>query len=155
MHRPVITILLVDDDTKILQLLRIILEAEGGYHVLTAPDGEVAAAIIDDAMSRLPDLIVTDRMMPHVDGVALCRWLKADPATASIPVVMLSAALLPLPSEPLWNVFLRKPISIARLLEVVASLLDERAKLSGRFTHSMNEPPVTGAGVPQHTHPNE
>ncbi|MEX3934215.1 response regulator transcription factor [Paraburkholderia phymatum] len=118
---------------------------------LSVPDGKVAVAT---AMQQRPDLIVTDWIMPRVDGVAFCRWLKSRPATDSIPVVMLSAALLPLPAEPPWNVFLSKPVSIERLLGVIVSLLDERIRLFGPFTPARNEPPVTDARAPQRTHPN-
>jgi CheY-like chemotaxis protein len=141
----VLIILLVDDDTKFLLALRTVLEGEG-YRVLSAPDGKVAVAT---AMQQRPDLIVTDWIMPRVDGVAFCRWLKSRPATDSIPVVMLSAALLPVP------VFLSKPVSIERLLGVIVSRLDERVRLFGPFTPARNEPPVTDARVPQRTHPNE
>ena len=88
------TILLVDDDTKTLRPLRILLESEG-YRVLTALNGKAAESVTE--VDR-PDLIVTvtDWMMPGVDGVALCRWLKADTATAAIPVVMRSRPRNPL-----------------------------------------------------------
>ncbi|MEM5383674.1 response regulator [Paraburkholderia phymatum] len=147
-------ILLVDDDAKFLLALRTVLEGEG-YRVLSAPDGKVAVAT---TMQQRPDLIVTDWIMPRVDGVAFCRWLKSRPATNSIPVVMLSAAVLPLAPEPPWNVFLRKPVSTECLLGAIASLLDERVRLFGRFgqsTPAWNEPPVTDARVPQRTHTNE
>ncbi|WP_243469151.1 response regulator [Paraburkholderia sp. PGU19] len=140
------TILLVDDDTKILHSLQILLEVEG-YRVLTAPDGEVGAAIT--AMQR-PDLIVTDWMMPHVAGVEFCHRLKDDPATSRIPIAMLSSALHPAPTAPPWNVFLRKPVPVKRLLEVIASLLDERV-LSVRSTDIA--PPATDAGLMQRTDP--
>ncbi|AUT66493.1 response regulator [Paraburkholderia terrae] len=116
------TILLVDDDVKILRPLRVILEAEG-YDVLTAEDGEAAAAVT--AFGR-PDLIVTDWMMPGVDGAELCRRVRAEPATAGIPVVLLTAASGPYPVEAPWNVLLRKPAPIARLLDVIAILLEAR-----------------------------
>jgi CheY-like chemotaxis protein len=67
---------------------------------------------------------VTDWMMPRVDGVELCRRLKGDTATADIPVVMLSAALPPEPEEPLWDVLLRKPAPIGRLITAIHGLLD-------------------------------
>lgn len=114
------TILLVDDDRKILPPLCILLEAEG-YRVLTALSGDAAISITE---ADMPDLIVTDWMMPRMDGVALCRWLKADKTTANIPVVMLSAAQPPPTSERLWNVLLRKPTPIALLIEVVRNLLE-------------------------------
>ena len=73
-----------------------------------------------------PDLIVTDWMMPGMDGVALCRRLKADKATAAIPVVMLSAAQPPHPRERLWDVLLRKPTPIAPLFDVISNLPGKR-----------------------------
>jgi CheY-like chemotaxis protein len=113
------TILLVDDDRKTLRPLRILLESEG-YRVLTALNGHAAMSIVE---ADRPDLIVTDWMMPGVDGIALCRRLKADQATTTIPVVMLSAAQPPHPDERLWDVLLRKPAPIERLIEVISHLL--------------------------------
>jgi DNA-binding response OmpR family regulator len=71
------TILLVDDDPNILRPLRWLLEREG-LRELTAPDGEAALAAV---AVESPGLIVTDWMMPHVDGVELCQQLKRDTAT--------------------------------------------------------------------------
>ncbi|MEX3917490.1 response regulator [Paraburkholderia sp. BR10872] len=107
-------------DPNILRPLRILLEAEG-YRVLTALNGLAAMPVT--AAGR-PDVIVTDWMIPAVDGVAFCRWLKADPATATIPVVMLSAALPPCPTGNLWDVLLMKHTPIGRLLHVIGRLLD-------------------------------
>jgi len=118
----VATVLLVDDDTKFLRPLQILLEADG-YRVLTAQDGEEATAV---TVMAAPDIIVTDWMMPRVDGVAFCRRLKADAATADIPVVLLSAAFPPSPEEQLWDVLLRKPVPIVRLIDAIASLLATR-----------------------------
>jgi CheY-like chemotaxis protein len=114
------TVLLVDDDPNILRPLRLLVEREG-YRVLTAGDGAAALAV---AAIESPGLIVTDWMMPRVDGVELCRRLKNDIATADIPVVMLSAALPPEPAEPLWDVLLLKPAPIGRLINTIHSLLD-------------------------------
>ena len=116
------TVLLVDDDTKFLRPLQVLLEADG-YRVLTAQDGEEATAV---TVMATPDIVVTDWMMPRVDGVAFCRRLKADTATADIPVVMLSAAFPPSPAEQLWDVLLRKPVPIVRLIDAIASLLATR-----------------------------
>ncbi|OUL93687.1 response regulator [Paraburkholderia hospita] len=113
---------MVDDDVKILRPLRVILETEG-YDVLTAEHGEAAMAVT--AFAR-PDLIVTDWMMPGVDGAELCRRVKANPATAGIPIVVLTAASGPYPVEAPWNVLLRKPTPIARVLDVIAILLEAR-----------------------------
>ncbi|WP_341312420.1 response regulator [Paraburkholderia sp. IMGN_8] len=114
------TVLLVDDDPNILRPLRLLVEREG-YRVLTAQNGEAAQAV---AVIENPSLIVTDWMMPHVDGVELCRRLKGDSATAGIPVIMLSAALPPHSQEPLWDVLLLKPAPIARLIGAIHKLLD-------------------------------
>ncbi|MCG5078510.1 response regulator [Paraburkholderia tagetis] len=115
------TVLLVDDDPNILRPLRLLVEREG-YRVLTAGDGEAALAI---AAIEGPSLVVTDWMMPRMDGVELCRRLKGNSATADIPVVMLSAALPPNPEVPLWDVLLRKPAPIGRLTNAIHGLLDE------------------------------
>ncbi|QBR04436.1 response regulator (plasmid) [Paraburkholderia pallida] len=124
--------MLVDDDAKTLRPLQILLEAEG-YRVLTVLNGIAAESVT--AADR-PDLIVTDWMMPGVDGVALCRWLKAASATAAIPVVMLSAAQPPPPGERLWDVFLRKPTPIARLVDVIRDLLETHRSITSRQPHS-------------------
>jgi DNA-binding response OmpR family regulator len=86
-----------------------------------ALSGDAAVSITE---ADKADLIVTDWMMPGTDGVVLRCRLKADKATAAIPVVMLSAAQPPHPSERLWDVLLKKPTQIARLIEVVSNLLE-------------------------------
>lgn len=78
---------MVDDDPVILKLLEVNFEMEG-FEVLTAADGEVALAL---AIAEQPDVIVSDVMMPKMSGLELARALKADEATAGIPVVLLSA----------------------------------------------------------------
>ncbi|WP_341317611.1 response regulator [Paraburkholderia sp. IMGN_8] len=122
MVTDLVTLLLVDDDPNILRPLRLLLEPEG-YRVLKAPDGQAALAAI---ATERPTLIVTDWMMPRTDGVGLCRRLKDDAATADIPVVMLSAASPPYPTEPLWDVLLPKPTLIARLIREIRTLLKGR-----------------------------
>ena len=97
-----------------------VLEAEG-YRVLTATNGEAALVV---AAATRPGLVVTDWMMPCVDGVRLCQRLKATRATSDIPVILLSAALPPPPTEQLWDVQLLKPVPIARLLKVIRTLLE-------------------------------
>jgi hypothetical protein len=67
-----------------------------------------------------------------VDGVALCRWLKADTATAAIAVIMLSAAQPPRLRERLWDVLLRKPTPMARLIEVISDLLETHRSIRSR-----------------------
>jgi DNA-binding response OmpR family regulator len=77
-------ILVVDDDRKTLELLRLYLERDG-YQVLAAQDGRQA---LDLARQRRPDLIVLDLMLPAVDGLDICRILRAESKT---PIIMLTA----------------------------------------------------------------
>ncbi|MGD9150812.1 MAG: response regulator [Desulfobacterales bacterium] len=80
-------ILLVDDNPTNLQLLFETLDGRG-YKLLIAKDGKAALSIAGKAK---PNLILLDIMMPEIDGYEVCRRLKADPATAEIPVIFLSA----------------------------------------------------------------
>src|SRR5438094_9193341 len=77
-------ILVVDDDPKILQLVRMYLEREG-FSVITAADGMAAVAAIRE---RAPRLLVLDLMLPTLDGFAVLRAARAD---SDLPVLMLSA----------------------------------------------------------------
>ena len=79
-------LLLVDDEPTNLQVLRHILQAD--YRLLFATDGERALQV---AREQRPDLVLLDIMMPHMDGYAVCRALKADAATASTPVIFITA----------------------------------------------------------------
>ncbi len=81
------TVLVVEDDATILQLLEVNLEMEG-FTVLRAEDGAVG---LESARANVPDVVVSDVMMPVMSGLELVRALKAEPATASIPVILLSA----------------------------------------------------------------
>jgi len=84
---PPTLVLVVDDDPVILRLLEVNFEMEG-FEVLTAADGEAGLAV---AVARQPDVIVSDVMMPRMSGLELARALKADAATAAIPLILLSA----------------------------------------------------------------
>ena len=81
------SLLLVDDNPTNLQVLYQTLETTG-CKLLVAKNGETALSI---AQKASPDLILLDIMMPGIDGFEVCRRLKADPATAAIPVIFLSA----------------------------------------------------------------
>ncbi len=83
-HRP--RLLVVDDDPINLQVLRHVLQAD--YRLLFATDGERAIAL---ARQQLPDLILLDVMMPGMTGHEVCLTLKADPSTAAIPIIFVTA----------------------------------------------------------------
>lgn len=80
-------ILLAEDEAAQRDVVAYNLSAEG-YRVAEAADGEEAMLLIREAM---PDLVILDWMMPNLSGIEVCRRLKADPATRTVPVIMLSA----------------------------------------------------------------
>ena len=80
------TILCIDDELNILALLQFNLES-AGYAVVTATTGADGIA----AANGRPSLILLDLMLPDMDGTEVCKRLKADPVTASIPIIMITA----------------------------------------------------------------
>lgn len=80
-------VLVVDDDELTVEILRTILDLEE-FDVVTCSDGGQALEIIVEVA---PDVVVMDVMMPEVGGFEACERIKADPATAHIPVILLSA----------------------------------------------------------------
>ena len=81
------SVLIVEDDPDIVELLQYTLEREG-YPVMIARNGEKG---LSEARRRKPGLIVLDLMLPGLDGLEVCRALKGEDSTKSIPVVMLTA----------------------------------------------------------------
>jgi two-component system, OmpR family, phosphate regulon response regulator PhoB len=82
-----LTVLVIDDDPVILELLRVNFEIEG-FDVICATDGEDG---LRRAQADRPDVVISDIMMPHRDGLQLLTELKGDPATEDLPVILLSA----------------------------------------------------------------
>ena len=81
------TVLVIDDEKDLIELVRYNLEKEG-FHVLSAHDGEGG---IRAALKKIPDVILVDLMLPGIDGLEVCRQLRAAERTAHIPVIMLTA----------------------------------------------------------------
>ena len=79
-------VLIVDDNDKVLDLL-VDLLTEEGYEVSAAGDGSRA---FDLAVSFAPDVVLSDVVMPELDGLELCRRLKDDPRTTNIPILLMS-----------------------------------------------------------------
>lgn len=111
------TVLVIDDDPTITTLLRAILEDEG-YQVLTA----VNEAAIEIARRMQPKVILLDLMMPGMDGVEVGKRLRADPTTATIPIVLMSAShvLTRAASQIPIDDQLSKPFEIDSVYAVVA-----------------------------------
>jgi len=105
-------LLLVDDEPTNLHVLRHVLEAD--YRLLFATDG---ARALEIARSQQPQLVVLDVMMPGMDGYAVCAALKADPATAAIPVIFVTALADPQDEARGFDTggvdYITKPISAA------------------------------------------
>ncbi len=80
-------VLVVDDDPVIQSLLRVNFEMEG-YEVIIASDGVEG---LERVGTDSPHIVVCDIMMPNMDGLTVARQLKANPATAHIPILLLSA----------------------------------------------------------------
>ena len=122
--QPPHTILVVDDVEENVELLESLLSAEG-YKVISAYGGESA---LEAVAKEDPDLVLLDIMMPTMDGYEVCRRIKADSATASIPVVMVTVLDeledIEKGVEAGTDDFLIKPINRIELLTRVKSLLN-------------------------------
>ena len=113
-------ILVVDDEPDIAGLIRRYLE-RGGYQVLVAHDARTA---LETARQERPDLMTLDVNLPDFDGFTLLEWLKADPATAQIPVIMLSVLEDAGRGLLMGAVdYLHKPIDESTLLSHVGSIV--------------------------------
>jgi two-component system alkaline phosphatase synthesis response regulator PhoP len=114
-------VLVVDDEPDILSLIEYNLSKEG-FEVVTARNGAEALARTAD----LPDLVLLDVMMPELDGFETCRRLKAEPRTAGIPVIFLTARSAEVDEivglEIGADDFLHKPISPRKLVARVRAL---------------------------------
>lgn len=124
------SLLLCDDDVHILRAAEIKLR-RAGYDVRTAGDGQEGWELVEQ---QRPDLVVTDCQMPRLDGFQLTRRLRENPATADVPVLMLTAKGFELDQEELaarWNVtaVIPKPFSPRELLKRVDALLGNEKEL--------------------------
>ena len=121
-------ILVVDDETHIVQVLSLKLR-NAGYEVVSAGDGEEA---FDLAVRDRPDLVITDFQMPYMTGLELARSLAAHAATRGVPVVMLTARGYALDDSELRS---------AQITEVLSKPFSPRAilDLAGRLTGASGE----------------
>lgn len=117
------SVLVVDDEPMTRTLLQLML-APADYEVFEAGDGFEA---LEKIKQRQPDILVLDVMMPNMDGFTLCRILREQEATATTPIILLSAKTTPEAiQEGLLaggNRYLTKPVSRKDLLDSLAELL--------------------------------
>jgi DNA-binding response OmpR family regulator len=121
-------VLVVDDERDISDIVAFNLRREQ-YDVLTAVDGESAVVI---AQREQPDLVLLDLMLPGIGGLEVCRRLRAEPRTAQIPIIMLTAkgeetdAVVGLAQGA--DDYVRKPFGVKELLARVSAQLRARSR---------------------------
>jgi CheY-like chemotaxis protein len=119
------TILIVDDEFGILEVLEFIL-SDAGFTVMSALNGQEALKLLEVTK---PDLVIVDFMMPILDGDGVIKAMRTDDRLRDIPVILASA----LPEQVIrercdgFNAFLRKPFKTERLLGEISRLLDSPA----------------------------
>ena len=120
MHR----ILIIDDEDDIREVAALSLETVAGWNTLAAPDGRQGLAM---ASEHKPDAILLDVMMPGMDGPTTFRQLALDPATAHIPVLLLTAKVQPSDQETFAHLgvkaVLTKPFDPMTLADQIAAAL--------------------------------
>lgn len=134
--------LIVEDNPDIAQYLQICLE--GNYQIRTATNGQAG---IDMALEQIPDIIISDIMMPEKDGFELCEILKEDLRTSHIPILLLTArsdvesriAGLKQGADD----YLAKPFHEEELLVRMNNLLEIRAKLQQRYQNVFDQTLIT------------
>ena len=128
MDAPKDLLLVVEDIPDTLNLVELTLTFKG-YRVVTATNGEEALEAIE---KERPSIIITDILMPRMDGFTLVHRLRVHPETRDIPVIFLSATYIA-PEDKDFAMaigvsqFIEKPIDIDELLRTVTDLLDRRA----------------------------
>lgn len=115
------TVLIVDDEPKILEVLKVYLEA-GGYKVIQTTEGYEALKVFENAA---PDLVVTDLMLPDITGAELCKLVRQK---SSIPIIMLTARVTEEDKSNCLdmgaNAYITKPFSIKGLMAEIRNFLN-------------------------------
>ena len=123
-------ILIVEDNDKNLKLARDVLQFHG-FRTVEAISGEEAVAA---ARQHLPDLVLMDIALPGIDGVEAARQLKAEPSTATIPIVALTASVMEADRARFGEVgfagLIAKPIDVLRFAEQVLAYCGQPAEES-------------------------
>jgi DNA-binding response OmpR family regulator len=131
-------ILAVDDNVELLELLRLNFK-RAGFAILTATNGVDA---LKKARSLSPDLILLDLLLPELDGFTVCEVLRHDPATASIPIIVLTGLTSQLSRiaslESGANEYVTKPTSVTQLIAKMKALLHRPQARSRSARSSVN-----------------
>lgn len=138
------SLLIVEDNKDVIQYLIACLENQ--YQLLVSRNGEEG---IEMAIEAVPDLILSDVMMPRKDGLELCETLKGDERTSHIPIVLLTAKADVASRISGWergaDAYLAKPFDQPELLAVLKKLLELRRKLQARYASlEVHPPPIAG-----------
>lgn len=128
-------VLIIDDNVDIRTYLRSVLSEK--YNVSEAADGKVGLEL---ARKIVPDIVLSDIMMPVMDGLAFCQQLKTDKAISHIPVILLTARSLDEQRAEGYehgaDAYLSKPFSLRLLFSRIDNLIQSRKKLSKLFSNS-------------------
>jgi two-component system response regulator MtrA len=123
-------VLLVDDDARLVHIVRLYLQVQQ-FDVVTANCGEDAMRLL---AGGLPDLAICDLMMPGIDGVTLCRQIRALPGGADLPIIVFTALSDTADVEAARaagaNQVITKPFSLTGLGAAVEALLPDHASTS-------------------------
>lgn len=115
-------ILIVDDESDMIDVLRDLLEMEG-YDVFSAYNSESALIIFNEMQ---PDLIMTDMMMPGMNGLYLIRKIREGSHNPTIPIILFTSMVsLKDYKDGGWQVFIKKPTNIDIILESINDLLGQ------------------------------
>ena len=118
-------ILVVDDTPELVRTARRRLQA-AGYEVATAADGLAALEAMEQSV---PDAVVLDVMMPHLNGFQVCRRIRGEPAWAHVKIVMLTARTSA--ADQFWGEqagadrYLTKPVDPVQLVDALREVLDD------------------------------
>jgi signal transduction histidine kinase/ligand-binding sensor domain-containing protein/DNA-binding response OmpR family regulator len=147
-------LLFVEDNEELRSFIKIILS--DGFHVIEAGNGIEGFEI---ARSQLPDIIITDLMMPEMDGLELARRIREEVTTSHIPVVVLTAKTdLDTQVEVLKrgaDDFITKPFSSTYLRARIENILQQRKKLQELFLSTLADYPPSKAGRAYEVTPSE
>ena len=118
------TVLIVEDNDKNMKLARDVLQAKG-YQTLEAETGEEGVKL---AKENVPDLVLMDIQLPGINGIEAFKQLRADPKTARIPIVALTASVTPTDRSQItaagFDAFVSKPINLKEFLDTVKRLVE-------------------------------